>query len=123
MLQKFIIYILLIFSIFILNPSYAFNDINKKNNEFNLNKPYITLPVELYSPLKNLHYNNNEQIIKNIYNENIILNNDTEYAKEFFEFIGVFITDYKSQENFKIKLKFTHKAQLNRAKFYWQVNF
>ena len=123
LMKKIILHILFIFLIFTIRPSYAFNDINIKNNELKFNQQNIILPPELYLSLQHPTYHYSDKLIKQTYSKNIIVDNNAEYATEFFEFIGIFIMDYDSQEHFKVKLKFTHKAQLNKAKFYWQVDF
>ncbi len=43
--------------------------------------------------------------------------------EEFYEFIGMFISKYESEQNFRIKLKMNKDVNFNKASINWKTNF
>jgi hypothetical protein len=116
MFKKIRIYIIFIFLIININPLYALekNPVNIIEEEVKI-LYNIIIPHDLL--LKNIYSWPNQDLIKKYKIA------EDQYAEDFFEFIGVFILDYNSNDNLKIKLKFTRKAELDKAKIYWKVYF
>ena len=82
--------------------------------------------TEIELSLRNLSYSFRQDILENSpYNKkNITLvdNTDTK-TDEFFEFVGMFISNYKSSTNLKIKVKFTKDAELDKGSIIWRIAF
>ena len=63
----------------------------------------------------------------NIYKEGIKQNYNIDRLyqqnEEFYEFIGMFISKYESEQNFRIKLKMNKDVNFNKASINWKTNF
>ena len=82
--------------------------------------------TEVQLSLKNLEYGFRQDILKNsAYNQKhtIIIDNKVEKTEDLFEFVGMFISNYESSNNVKIKVKFTRDAELDKGSIVWRVTF
>ena len=116
MFKKIRIYIIFIFLIININPLYA---LEKKS--VNIIEEEIRILHNILIPHDLLLRNIDNWTNKNLINQYKMA--EDKYAQEFFDFVGVFILDYNSNDNVKLKLKFTRKAELDKAKIYWRVYF
>ncbi len=69
--------------------------------------------------LVNYDHNIYNMGIKQNYNvDNLYLQNE-----EFYEFIGMFVSKYESEQNFRIKLKMNKDINFDKASLNWKTNF
>lgn len=81
---------------------------------------------EIQLSMKNWSYGFKKDILENsAYNQKniIIIDNKAQKAEEFFEFVGMFISNYESSSNVKIKVKFTQDAELDKGSIVWRITF
>lgn len=72
------------------------------------------------------HNNFNVDYAQNLTNESLFfIKNDNFYEKneEIYEFIGMFISKYKSERNIRLKLQMTKDISFNKASLNWKTSF
>lgn len=82
--------------------------------------------TEIELSLRNLSYSFRQNILDDspYNNKNItLIDNTSTTTDEFFEFVGMFISNYKSSNNLKIKVKFTKDAELDKGSIVWRIAF
>ena len=128
MFKKLFLSHIFILSILSYNPVYSSQyglfiesyDIIEENNQRFIEKSEAQLS------LKMLQFNFERNIFEDtpFNRKNIIfIDDEKRQSEEIFEFIGMFISNYKSTNNLKIKLKFTKDAELDKGSIVWKVRF
>jgi len=107
-------------------PAVEYGIIAERNNSTVDKNTEITQESELKLSLKGLETN---------YEQSYLLAEDAQALQKFssedvyeenedmYEFIGMFISDYKSKQNIRIKLKMTQDAEFTQGSVNWKFYF
>ena len=126
MLRRKFLHITYLFFLCTLN-SYAIEyGLITENILTNKDTNYLS-PAEVEVSLNRLKIDLNQDYSHTLPSQHINITSDDHYynnkSEDFFEFIGMFISNYDSKHNIKLKLKFTRDAEFAYGFFKYKLYF
>ena len=117
---------MLLFKVFLIAILSFANTLSAKDLNFGLLLEGQNLDVKNPDDIEfNLDNFNHQLISKQADNYDFyqIIDRDRQLNREFFEFIGMFVSDYKSQQDIKLKFKFKSDITIREAYFIYKIYF